>query len=188
MTEENTGTTKDAQGADEIDTTPEGADNLGDPGKRALDAMKTKWHAARDRVKELEAQMAEAAKPQASDGDESEIKALRAELAAQREKALKSDLRAAAKGKVEDVGLAMRLIDLSAVEDAEGAIDALLEEFPSLAAKPAQRFAGTADNGAARKASGPSQLSREDLKGMSPEAIVKAKSEGRLKDLMGGNA
>jgi hypothetical protein len=39
--------------------------------------------------------------------------------------------------------------------------------------------------GSGRAATGPTQLSRSDLQGMSPEAIVAAKSEGRLNELLG---
>lgn len=34
----------------------------------------------------------------------------------------------------------------------------------------------------------PAQLSREDLAGMTPEQIVKAKADGKLAQIMGGDA
>lgn len=60
--------------------------------------------------------------------------------------------------------------------------DALKELFP--ASEP-KKFQGSGDGGARAGSEGPSQLTREDLKRMSPSEIVKAKSEGRLADLLG---
>ena len=61
-----------------------------------------------------------------------------------------------------------------------------LKSNPSLSAAPAKRFQGGADGGA-REASGVTQLTEQDLKRMTPQQIVTARSEGRLRDLMGGS-
>ena len=42
------------QGVDAGDGDPAGADALGDPGKKALDSMKVKWHEERDKRRALE--------------------------------------------------------------------------------------------------------------------------------------
>lgn len=73
-------------------------------------------------------------------------------------------------------------IDVEAIQEA---LTDLLERKPYLAAQGGRRFQGSGDGGT-RKESGPRQLSRDDLKTMSPEAIVQAKAEGRLVDVLGG--
>lgn len=74
-------------------------------------------------------------------------------------------------------------IDTEAIQEA---LQELLDEQPHLAARsdedPKRKKFGKADGGR-RDADQPSQLTREDLKTMSPEAIVKAKADGRLRDL-----
>lgn len=116
-------------------------------------------------------------------------------LAKANDRILKAELRAAAAGKLSDPADALKFIDLSAFEvGADGevdsaavsaAIDNLVTTKPYLAAQGGQRFQGTADGGARNDATQPSQLTRADLDGMSPEAIVKAKADGRLNDLLG---
>lgn len=173
---------------------PEGTDALGDAGKRALDAMKGKWHGERDKRRELEAEIAKlTAKP--ADAPQVDADAIRREaLSAANARILRSEIKAAAAGKLADPRDALKFLDLSQFEvDENGEIDSdeitdaiqdLVSSKPYLAAK-ATRFQGTGDGGAARKAAGPSQLTREDLKGMSPEAIHKAKAEGRLNKVLG---
>ena len=181
---------------------PEGADALGDAGKKALDAMKARWKTERDSRRKLEEELEalRAPKPTGNDDqpDAAEIKrqATREANAKANARIIRSEIKAAAAGKLADPSDALAYLDPSAFElNADGDVDAeeladaiedLLTRKPYLAATTRPRFQGTGDGGAARKASGPSQLSRQDLKGMSPEAIVKAKAEGRLKDLLGG--
>lgn len=169
---------------------PEGTDALGDAGKKALNAMKTERNEARQRAKELEAELAKltAAEP-APDVD-----AIRRDvLSTANKRILRSEVKAAAAGKLADPNDALKFLDLDqfgvsddgdVTGDISAAIDELIASKPYLAAK-AGRFQGTGDGGAQRKASGPTQLTREDLKGMKPEAINKARLEGRLKDLLG---
>lgn len=60
-------------------------------------------------------------------------------------------------------------------------IDSLLAAKPYLAGN---RTSGSADLGA-RGDKTPGQLSRADLQSMSPEAIVQAQADGRLRDILG---
>jgi hypothetical protein len=77
-------------------------------------------------------------------------------------------------------------IDAEAIEDA---LSALLEKKPHWAAAAAQggakRFQGSGDGGARKGPKGPSQLTDQDLKRMTPEQIVEAHEAGRFKDLLG---
>jgi hypothetical protein len=76
-------------------------------------------------------------------------------------------------------------IDAEAIKEA---LDELLEAKPYLAVQaqgPAKRFQGSGDGGARKGPTGPSQLTENDIKRMSPEEIVKAQQEGRLDDLLG---
>lgn len=73
-------------------------------------------------------------------------------------------------------------IDIEAIQEA---LDDLLDKKPHLAAaQSGPRFKGTADGGT-RKEARPAQLTRDDLKRLSPQEIVKAKADGRLADLLG---
>jgi hypothetical protein len=209
---ENTDVTTDDSHADETitvdetttdetpdsDATPEGAESLGDAGKRALDSMKAKWKAERDQRRALEAQIAEGAKPAADETPDLEaIKSQAASEAMAKANAriLRSEIKAAAAGKFADVSDALLNLDLDVFEvDENGDVDAdeiadeiqkLLTRKPHLAAATAKRFQGTGDGGAARKATGPTQLTKSDLDRMSPEQISKAKREGRLNKILG---
>lgn len=160
-----------------------GAESLGDAGKKALDAMKAKWHEERAKRQDLERQMAE-------QPDQSE--------AMQRvdRRYLRSEIKAAAKGKLADPADAFRFLDLDEFQVSEDGVDesAIAEAIDKLvASKPylgvAQRdfVEGSADGGA-RKASGPRQLTRADLAGMTPQQIDDARTAGQLADLMSGKA
>jgi hypothetical protein len=190
----------DGSGGDD-DADPEGADQLGDKGKRALASMKGKWRTERDKRRELERLLAE--KDATSSGgakDDADTVRRQAEAAATVKanvRIVRSEVRAAAAGKLADPKDALTFLDLGQFEvnedgevDAEeisDAIDDLLKSKPYLAAATAKpRFQGTGDGGAARKASRPKQLTEQDLKTMSPEAIDKAHKEGRFDDLLGG--
>jgi ribosomal protein L35 len=161
--------------------------------------MKAKWKAERDTRRELERKLAESAKPAADETPDLEAvksQAAREATAKANTRILRSEIKAAATGKFADVSDALLNLDLTSFEvDENGDVDAdeiadaiqeVLTRKPHLAAATAKRFQGTGDGGAARKASGPTQLTHEDLNKMSPEAIVKAKREGRLKNLLSG--
>lgn len=186
-------------GTDEGD--PAGADQLGDAGKKALDSMKAQRNAERERRRELERELEALKAPKPAEDGQPTADTIRAEAAREatakaNARILKSEIRAAAAGKLADPKDALVHLDLAAFEvnengdvDAEEISDAiadLLTRKPYLAANGRPSFQGSGDGGAARKAQGPSQLTRQDLKGMSPQAIHKAKAEGRLKDLLSG--
>lgn len=185
------------------DADPEGAEALGEPGKRALDAMKSKWQTERDQRRDLERQLEEAKAPKVAEGDQPDPDAIRAEAAREatakaNKRILRSEIKAAAARKLNDPADALAHLDLDAFEvDANGDVDAseisdaiedLLTRKPYLAASTSRpRFEGGGDGGASRKPAGPTQLTRADLKGLSADQIVKAKREGRLKNLLSGN-
>jgi hypothetical protein len=177
----------------------EGADALGDAGKKALDAMKAKWKEAERVAKERDAELA--ALKAAAEGREAEFKAeqeaqkVRDEaLSAANKRVLRSELKAAAAGKLADPMDALKFLDLDSFEaDDSGdfdtgaiasAIDGLLNDKPYLAAQGGRRFQGSADGGA-RKESGPTQVTRDELSRMSPDDINRAREEGRLNDVLG---
>ncbi|MFF7310550.1 hypothetical protein [Streptomyces sp. NPDC008137] len=186
---------QDDEGAgDHDDTDPEGADQLGDKGKRALASMKGKWRSERDKRKALEAQLRD--KDGTDEAEQARRKAADEAMTRANTRILKAEIRSAAKGRLNDPKDALTFLDLDQfevgedgeidTEEIEDAIDDLLNNKPYLAAATAKRFQGTGDGGAARKASRPKQLTRADLKSMSPEAIEQARIDGKLDDLMGG--
>ena len=181
---------------------PEGADKLGDPGKKALASMKDKLKAERQQRRDLEAELDKLRNGATRKDDGTpDVESVRrdAEKAAT-EKAnariVRSEIRAAAAGKLADPKDALTFLDLTQFEvDDNGEVDSdeiaeaiedLLKNKPYLAAATAKRFQGTGDGGAARTAGRPKQLTRADLKSMSPEQIDKARVDGRLDDLLGG--
>ena len=186
-------------GADAASTEAEKA--LGDPGKKALDAMKAERNQFRDDLKairsEFEAFRAKAEGKEAEFTAAQEAQRVKDEaLAAANQKILKAELRAAAKGKLTDPSDIFRfpeIVDLSALEvGADGEVDAtaleaavtdLVTKRPDLAVQDGKRFQGTGDGGPRNAAK--SQLTREDLKGMTPDAILEAQAAGRLKQLTG---
>lgn len=167
---------------------PEGAEALGDPGKKALDSMKAKLREERKLRREAERKLRDAAKP---DTDP----ALAEALAKANRRILRSEVKAAAKGKLSDPSDAFKFIDFDDFEvtdDGEvdedeiaDAIEELIREKPYLAATTAQgrRFSGTADQGVKKQAR-LRQFTRDDLKSMSPEQIIEAQAKGQLSDLL----
>lgn len=175
--------------------------DLGDAGKRALDAMKAKWKAETAARKKAEADLAAAQDAKAGDDQAAALaKAQReAEVAATAKangRILRSEVRAAATGKLADPKDALIFLDLEQFEvgtdgdvdtdEIAAAIDGLLTARPYLAAATVKRFQGTGDNGAAGRNDGKTQVTEAQLLTMSPDAIDKARREGRLKTLLGG--
>lgn len=188
---------------EDITTTPEGAaddgaDALGDAGKKALDAMKVKWQKERDARKALADQVAELTAPKVDDKaapDAEKIRAqVRAEMAAEALNQRVMDKIEAKAAKLfadpEDAVVLLGRnvadyiddgkVDIEAINDA---LADLLKKKPHLAAATPARFQGSADGGA-RKGSAPAQLTEQDLKRMTPEQIVKARESGQLADLL----
>lgn len=191
----------DGDGGDDDtdDADPEGADQLGDKGKRALASMKGKWRTERDKRRDLERRLAEKEAGSGGAKDDADTIRRQAEAAATvkaNARIIRSEVRAAAVGKLADPKDALTFLDLGQFEvnedgevDADeiaDAIDDLIKSKPYLAAATGRRFQGTADGGAARKASRPKQLTERDLTTMTPEQIDKAHQEGRFDDLLSG--
>lgn len=180
----------------------EGTEALRDEGKRALDRMKAERNEWKAKAREAEKRIAELmerveALENGGRVDEAAKAAREAEAAAiakANERILKAEIKAAAAGKLADPADALRFLDLSDFEvspegdvDAEAiaeAIDGLVKSKPYLSAATVRRFQGSADGGARKGPQEPSQLTREDLKRMTPEEINKARIEGRLNDLL----
>ena len=148
----------------------DGEESLGDPGKKALDAMKAKWKAAEDRAKAAEAAAAEAlAKAEGKEKEyaaEQERRRVEQEaLSKANQRILKAEIRAQATAKLADPADALLYLDMSSFEvgddgevDAQAitaAIDNLIKSKPYLAAQGERRFQGGADGGP-RKETGPS--------------------------------
>lgn len=186
----------------DLDTDPaeddtEGTDQLGDAGKRALDAMKAKWQKERDARKALEAQIAgktdkkddqpdpEALRKQARDEARAEVVRDRAldkvETRAAKLFADPEDARALLATQVDDF-VDDGEID---VEQIDEALAKLLKKKPHLAATAGKRFNGSADGGARNGSGKPTQLTEQDLKRMNPHQIVEARSKGQFDELMG---
>lgn len=148
---------------------PPGSDQLGDPGKKALDAMKAERNTARTELADIKRQF-DALKAQV-DGKEAEHQAqverdrVTAEaLGKANDRIKKAELRAAGAGKLADPNDALLYVDLSGIdvgEDGEvdraaltAAIDDLVKNKPYLAAQGGRRFEGGADGGARKESPG----------------------------------
>ena len=184
----------------EVEAPIEGAEALGDPGKKALDTMKAERKAATDRAKAAEAER-DALKAQL-EGREAEHAAAQEKqrardeaLAVANKRILSAELRAAAKGKLadpSDAALYINLDEFEVSEDGEvdsdalaSAIDHLLARKSHLAAD-SRRFDGAADQGAKGEPR-QSQLSATDLETMSAAEINQARRDGRLNKVLGIN-
>jgi hypothetical protein len=205
MSDDTSTTTLDTAPVDDAPA-PDGASDLGDAGKKALDAMKEREKAARARARELEqenARLKAAAEAKDKPAEDVALEAARREgetaaMARANERLLAAEVRAAAAGKLNDPTDALRLLDLSAFEvGADGAIDTeavadaiadLIKSKPYLSVTPQRRPAEGSADGGTRKAdaSGPKQLTRADLAGMKPAQIEAARVAGQLADLMAG--
>ena len=158
------------------------SDSLGDAGKQALDRMKRNWHGERDRANAAEAKLA------------AKDKSFEAVMSQFNQRYVRSEVKAAAKGKLSDPGDAFKFLDLRQFEVSEDgevdgeaintAIDDLLKKKPYLGAQRA-RAEGSGEGGARSGDAGNlKQLSRADLAAMTPEQILAAKNKGQLKDLL----
>lgn len=163
--------------------------------KKALAAERKARRDAEKQFKALQQQLADKEKP----ADEQALEAARREGREEgqgkaNERIVRSELKAAATGKVRNPALALKLIDTSAIDvDEDGEVDAdavndaivaLLEEYPELAVDAA-KFQGSADQGTKGRKTAPPQITREQLRSMSPDQIMQARSEGRLDQVLG---
>jgi hypothetical protein len=191
---------------DDGDGDDQGTDALGDPGKKALDAMKAKWRTERDRARDLQRQLADATTPKNDDDGKPDLEALRkqardeAAAAALRDRALDKIEAKAARlfSNPEDARLFLAdqlddflddgTVDVAAITDA---LQDLLEKRPYLGVtqgEPKKKFQGGADQGD-RGDAGKPQLSRADVERLAREGkhaeIEKARLDGRLNKLLG---
>ncbi|MFW7414752.1 hypothetical protein [Demequina sp. SO4-18] len=176
---------------------PEGADDLGDKGKKALDAMKAK-------VKEANSKATAAAEERdrlkaAAEGREAEWETERKAEKEREEKFraryLKAEIKAAAKGVLADPEDAFKFLDLDDFEVTEdgdvdtdaiaSALKSLAERKSYLAVQDGPRFNGSSDSGP--RNDGPRQVTKDQLSTMTHAEIDKARREGRLDRLLGKN-
>jgi hypothetical protein len=136
-----------------------------------------------------DADPAELAQVAAQERDQAraEVKLARVELAAERAaRKAGADVDAL----LDSRGFLTRIADLDPTDDGfaaavETAVRDAVRERPSLKSTTAPPRSGNADM-TSGGAAGTGQLTRADLKNMSPKAIEKARADGRLKDLLGG--
>lgn len=174
----------------------DGADQLGDAGKQALDRMKAKLKAERDKRRTAESERDQLKAKPGEDTSPEQIRAQADQAATARADAriVRSELKAAATGKLADPKDALAFLDLSKFEvDDDGqvdedevaeAIEQLLKDKPHLAAATAKRFQGSGDGGARKGSGGPKQLGKTDLKTMTAEQIEEARVKGQLRDYL----
>lgn len=190
-------TETEATEAEETDTQADDTEEVvEDPAaglKSALQKERAQNKANLKRIKELEREREDRDKsPDEKALDDARREAAAEATAKANTRLVAAEFRSAAAKRVKDPRIAAKLVDLTGIEvdddgnvDADGitaALDALLEEYPDLAPS---RFEGTADQGGRGKAAKPGQLTREDLKNMSPKAIIQAEKDGRLDRLKG---
>lgn len=170
---------------------------LGPPGEKALAAEKEKRRAESAKRRELEAELAALRSAASVDSEKADLEAIKAQAireanAAAGQRILRSEIRAAAAGKLADPADAYKFLNLEDFEvNEDGDVDTseiadaiadLLTSKPYL--KAAQSGPGSADGGV-RKGSRPDQLSLEQIKAMSPDAVEAARLKGQLNDLLG---
>lgn len=126
---------QDAPPATDGTPDPAGADQLGDAGKKALDAMKEREKAARAAAREAQAEVERLRSEMAAANQTAEERAreearreARAEADARaNERILKAEIRAAATAKLTDPADALRFLDLSQFDVSnDGDVDAAL--------------------------------------------------------------
>lgn len=191
--------TTDTENNDTTDTTPDAAAAPSETEKllKALQAERTARKAAETDAKTAKQLLADQSKSaEQIEADQKLRDAEQAVLGKANERVVRSEVKAAAAGKVKRLDLLLKVVDLSAiaVDEAgdpdpsavEDAISAFLAEYPELAAD-AQKFSGSADQGAKGRAAKLAQLTQQDLDRMSPSEINAARREGRLNDLLGIN-
>lgn len=192
--EDEGGSDNDGSGDSEEDEgDPDGADALGDKGKNALRVMKDRVRASKKEAREAKAELARLKNSAGKSKEDQEAEAERAQrdaaiLSKANERIVRSEIKSAAAGKLQNPALAIRLLDISEFEvDEDGnvdedeiaeAIDELLEREPYLAV---QGGAGPKFDSARGKRRPTKKLTQKDLQGMSPAEIAKAYDEGRVK-------
>jgi len=208
MSDDNTTETATVTDETQVDESAEtqaedGTADLGDAGKKALDAMKAERNAARAdaraKATELE-QFRSAAALKDKPAEEQALEAARAEARTEattkaNERILRADLRAAATGKLADpadASLYINLSEFTVTDDGDTDSDALTDAItdllarkPHLAVVKQNRFDGDADQGAKGKSDTVSQWTEADLDRATDDETVAAKAAGKLNRLLG---
>lgn len=188
--QDNSGSDDDS---DEDEEEVDGAEALGDKGQKALRAMKDRVKASKKAEREAKAEL-ERLKNSAGKTEEQLAEQQQREqreaaiLNKANERIVRSEIKSAAAGKLQNPALAILLLDLADFEvDEDGnvdedeiaqAIDELLEREPYLAV---QSGTGPKFDSARGKRKVAKKLTAKDLEGMSPQEIAKAYDEGRVK-------
>ncbi len=139
-------------------------------------------------LKELEqlrtAQMSESEKAIA----EAEARGAQKALVGVRSELAEARLRVAATGKVADVDALVDLVDLSKFVTEDGvnsaAIDAAVERFTKVLPAPTPQKFGSVELGP-QGGDRPRQLTRDNLRDMTPQQIEEARNKGQLDHLLG---
>ncbi|ALQ32168.1 hypothetical protein ATC04_17600 [Arthrobacter sp. YC-RL1] len=182
----------DSGDSEEDEDDPDGADALGDKGKNALRVMKGRVKASKKEAREAKAELERLKNSAGKSKEDQEAEAERAQrdaaiLNKANERIVRSEIKSAAAGKLQNPALAIRLLDISEFEvDEDGnvdedeiaeAIDELLEREPYLAV---QGGAGPKFDSARGKRKTTKKLTQKDLDSMSPAEIAKAYDEGKV--------
>jgi hypothetical protein len=160
--------------------------------------LERKLGEVRNQLGEVDTLKAELAKLQGKEAEfqaAQEAKRLQDQYLTQaNERILKSEIRAAAAGKLSDPADALSFIDLSSLQVGddgsvdsaaiEAAITNLIDNKPYLAAQ-GKRFQGDPDSGARKESAGVPQLTQVDMDRMSPEQKVAAHEAGQFDRLLG---
>jgi hypothetical protein len=184
-----------------VDETEEEDKPLGPAGEKALATERANVRAARRETRELRAEL-DALKAQiaAKDkpADEQELDRVKREALQEastkaNDRILRSEIRAAAAGKLADPADAVLYLDLKEFEVGdngdvdtaaiEDAISDLLTRKPHLAATSGKRFGNV--NQSPKAPSKPGQLTRAEYNALSREDRRKARDEGRVNNLLG---
>lgn len=186
--------------ADDTETPIPGAEALGDPGKKALDAMKAERTAAKAEAKAVRDEFAAfkaAAEGKAAEyvAEQEKRKVEDAALAKANQRILKSEIRAIAAGKLADPKDALLHLDLDQFEvgnDGEvdtaaitAAIEDLVKSKPYLAAQGGKPGTVFESPGAHRTGTPAGQVTEAEFNNMTPAQINTARAAGRLDAILG---
>ena len=119
------------------------------------------------------------------EAQKTEAQKLADRLAAAEQKALAAELKALRSDIAQAKGVPAGLLTGSTEEELTASADALLAFRGEAVKPPAAPSSAGQGNVGKPLGNGATQLTRGDLAGMTPEAIVQAKSEGRLNDILG---
>jgi benzoyl-CoA reductase/2-hydroxyglutaryl-CoA dehydratase subunit BcrC/BadD/HgdB len=200
-TDETTDVETTAEEVEETTDAEETEETLGEPGKKALATERAAARTAKREAREAKAELAAlkaqiAAKDKPT--DEQELDRVRREATAEatqksNTRILRSEIRAAAAGKLADPADAVAFLDLSEFDvDENGDVDAsaiedaitdLLTRKPHLAATGKRQFGNV--NQSAKPQAKPGQLTQNEYNALSREERRKARDEGRVNLILG---